>query len=81
MMYCYVVFTDPGRRFENIHRTIDGATAAAAACGAAVMPDGTTITIDAVTAVLKGGATITFEHCYTEDGIGAARIERHALLV
>ncbi|MGY2733515.1 hypothetical protein [Sphingomonas sp. UYP23] len=80
MMHCYVVFTDPGHVFESIHRTVDGATAMAASIGAASMPDGSEITIDAVTAVLRHAASISFA-CHAEDGIATAHIERHAILV
>ncbi|WP_140851172.1 hypothetical protein [Sphingomonas glacialis] len=66
--------------FESIHRTIDGATVAACVCGAAVMPDGSAITIEAVKAALRLAATISFE-CNIEDGANLARIERHPILV
>lgn len=80
MMICFVVFTEPGHVFESIHWTVDGATAMAVSCGAAAMPDGAEITIDAVTIALGSAPAISLK-CHAEDGIDAAHIERHAILV
>lgn len=80
MTYCFVVFTDPGRVFESLHRTVDGATVAAASCGAASMPDGSPIVIDAVGKVLLDAPSISFR-CDFEDGVEGVHIERHVILV
>ncbi len=80
MRMCYVVFTDPGHVFESIHRSVDGATAVASACGAACMPDGSVITMSGVAAILRVEAAVSL-HCHPEDGGGLVHIERHAILV
>lgn len=80
MRVCYVVFTDPGRVFESIHRTVDGATAAASACGATQMPDGSAIIIAAVAANLRLNASISLP-CEPHETNDLVHIERHPILI
>lgn len=48
MRHCFIVFAEPGHAFQSVHRTVEGAVHSAAALGAAVMPDGSLMTIDCV---------------------------------
>ncbi|WP_242153230.1 hypothetical protein [Sphingomonas sp. BAUL-RG-20F-R05-02] len=80
MRSCFVVFTDPGRVMQGMHRTVDGATVAAVSCGAARMPDGSDVTIDAVAKLLRNAPSVSFA-CHEWEDAETAHIERHPILL